>query len=169
MMYLVLILGLFLLALAVTMVIRALSAPAGPSTETIEQIGAYGFAGSLPTSAAGEPRKSLRSHFDDIAGHGGTVARPALHPPARQGLPSAPRVCGACTPGRPTGCSGRRRSRRSALSFLMLWLSKLAGAGSALLLLIVVGTAVVGWVLPMFVVNSRHDSAASRSSAAFPT
>jgi tight adherence protein C len=41
------------------------------------------------------------------------------------------------------------------LSFVMLWLMKLAGASSALLLLIVVGTAVIGWMLPMLIVNSR--------------
>jgi tight adherence protein C len=41
------------------------------------------------------------------------------------------------------------------LSFVMLWLMKLAGASSALLLLILVGTAVFGWMLPMLVVNSR--------------
>ena len=63
--YLVLILGLFLVAVAVTMVIRALNTPAGPSTETIQQIGAYGFAGSLPTES--EPERALSGHLDDIA------------------------------------------------------------------------------------------------------
>lgn len=71
MLHLVLILGLILLAIAVTMVIRALGAPSGPSTETIEQIGAYGFAGSLPSSGAAEPKKSLRMRFDDVAGSAG--------------------------------------------------------------------------------------------------
>ena len=52
--HLVLILGLFLLAVAVTMVLRALTAPRGPSTETIEQIGHYGFAGSLPAAGGDE-------------------------------------------------------------------------------------------------------------------
>jgi tight adherence protein C len=41
------------------------------------------------------------------------------------------------------------------LSFVMLWLMKLAGASSALLLLLAVGTAVIGWMLPMLIVNSR--------------
>jgi tight adherence protein C len=154
MMYLVLILGLFLLAFAVTMVIRALSAPAGPSTETIEQIGAYGFAGSLPTSAAGEPRKSLRSHFDDIAGTAGQWL--TQHFSRLRGKDYRARLISA---GMYTWTADRLLGTQAlsavGLSFVMLWLMKLAGASSALLLLIVVGTAVIGWMLPMLIVNSR--------------
>src|SRR6476619_3606631 len=65
MIHLVLILGLGLIAVAVTMVVRALTAPSGPSTETIEQIGAYGFAGSLPAGGT-EPRPSLGSRLNDL-------------------------------------------------------------------------------------------------------
>jgi hypothetical protein len=50
--HLILILGLFLLAVAVTMVLRALTSPRGPSTETIEQIGHYGFAAPSRPAAA---------------------------------------------------------------------------------------------------------------------
>lgn len=154
MMYFVLILGLLLLAVAVTMVIRALSTPAGPSTETIEQIGAYGFAGSLPSSAASEPRKSLRSHFDDIAGTAGNWL--ARHFSRLRGKDYRSRLVSAgmytWTPDR---LLGTQALSAVGLSFVMLWLSKLAGASSALLLLILVGTAVLGWVLPMYIVNSR--------------
>ena len=66
MIHLVLILGLFLLAIAVTMVLRALTTPAGPSTETLEQISAYGFAGTLPTAVEQGP--SLRTRMGDITG-----------------------------------------------------------------------------------------------------
>ena len=51
MIQLVLILGVVLLGIAVTMVLRAITAPAGPSTETIEQIGAYGFTGGVAAAA----------------------------------------------------------------------------------------------------------------------
>ena len=64
---LLLVLGLFLLAIAVTMVIRAFLTPAGPSTETIEQISAYGFAGSLPTTAHDDGGPGLRARLDDLA------------------------------------------------------------------------------------------------------
>ena len=35
--------------------------PAGPSTETIQQIGAYGFTSSLTVTGADESRRSFRS------------------------------------------------------------------------------------------------------------
>ena len=66
---LVLIIGLFLIAIAVTMLLRALTKPAGPSTETIEQIGAYGFAGALPTTTETGP--DLRARVGDFAGSTG--------------------------------------------------------------------------------------------------
>lgn len=167
MMYFVLILGLLLLAVAVTMVIRALSTPAGPSTETIEQIGAYGFAGSLPSSAASEPRKSLRSHFDDIAGTAGNWL--ARHFSRLRGKDYRSRLVSAgmytWTPDR---LLGTQALSAVGLSFVMLWLSKLAGASSALLLLILVGTAVLGWVLPMYIVNSRARTRREQVERALP-
>ena len=68
--YLVLILGLFLLAVAVTMVLRALTSPRGPSTETIEQIGHYGFAGSLAASSE-EHTVDVRQRVDDFVATAG--------------------------------------------------------------------------------------------------
>ena len=68
--YLVLILGLFLLAVAVTMVLRALTSPRGPSTETIEQIGHYGFAGSLPARGR-RAHRGRPERLDDFAASAG--------------------------------------------------------------------------------------------------
>ena len=66
MIHFVLIIGLFLLAVAVMMLARAVTAPRGHS-ETIEQINAYGFAGTLPgpDSDAG---LQVRARFDDVVG-----------------------------------------------------------------------------------------------------
>ncbi len=85
--YFALILGLFLLGVAVTMVIRALVAPAGPSTETIEQISAYGFAGSIPASSRKDQGPGLRTRLDDLATSAGTLPRATIHAPPREGLP----------------------------------------------------------------------------------
>jgi hypothetical protein len=60
------ILGLFFLAVAVTMVVRALTTPAGPSTETLEQISAYGFAGTLPGAMREQQGPTFRARFDDL-------------------------------------------------------------------------------------------------------
>ena len=63
----VLILGVVLLGVAVTMVLRAITTPAGPSTETIEQISAYGFAGGAAAAAsAAEAGPGLRVRLDDL-------------------------------------------------------------------------------------------------------
>ena len=66
MIHFVLIIGLLLLAVAVVMVARAVTTRTA-STETIDQIGAYGFAGSLPASPDDEG-PGVRRRFDDITG-----------------------------------------------------------------------------------------------------
>ena len=48
MLHFIFVIGLFFLAIGVTLLIRGVMTPAGPSTETIEQIGHYGFGGTLP-------------------------------------------------------------------------------------------------------------------------
>ena len=55
--FFVLIVGLFLLAIAVTLVVRALVIPAGPSTETIEQITMTRARGSAPAWTTSRHRR----------------------------------------------------------------------------------------------------------------
>jgi tight adherence protein C len=64
----VLIIGLFFLAIAVTMVARAVGTPGGRSSETLEQIDAYGFAGTLPTPSGSEHAVSFRERMDSLSG-----------------------------------------------------------------------------------------------------
>ena len=66
MIHFVLIIGLCLLAIAVMMLARAVTAPRGHS-ETIEQISAYGFAGTLPTSDA-DGGLDVRARVGDFTG-----------------------------------------------------------------------------------------------------
>ena len=49
------------------MLARARDRPAGHSTETIEQISAYGFAGTLPASDS-DAGLQVRARFDDVVG-----------------------------------------------------------------------------------------------------
>ncbi len=154
MIHFVLIFGLFLLAIAVTMVVRALTAPSGPSTETIEQIGAYGFAGSLPVSGTGEPRRSLRNFADDVATTAGRWI--GEHFTRVRGKDYRTRLVSAgmytSTPERVLGTQFLSAVGASLLTF---WLLTLAGGGAALLLLGIVGAAVLGWMLPMYVIGAR--------------
>ena len=82
----------FLLGVAVTMVLRALTTPAGPSTETIEQISAYGFAGAL-RRVAPRPGRRLGARLGDLTGTMGRVARSRRFSRLRgTGLPRAARL-----------------------------------------------------------------------------
>jgi tight adherence protein C len=64
----VLIIGLFLLAIGVTMVARAAGTPGARSTEPLEQIDAYGFAGTLPTAAGEREHTSVRERMGSLSG-----------------------------------------------------------------------------------------------------
>ena len=63
----VLIIGLFFLAVAVTMVMRAVGTPGGRSSETLEQIDAYGFAGALPAGSS-DPEVRFKERMDSLTG-----------------------------------------------------------------------------------------------------
>jgi tight adherence protein C len=154
MIHFVLIFGLFLLAVAVTMVVRALTAPGGPSTETIEQIGAYGFAGSLPTSGADEPRRSFRNFADDVATTAGRWI--GDHFSRLRGKDYRSRLVSAgMYTSSPERLLGTQFLSAVGACLLAVWLITLAGGSAALLLLGIVGAAVLGWMLPMYVVGAR--------------
>jgi tight adherence protein C len=152
MIHVVAIIGLFLLAIAVTMVIRALTSPAGPSTETLEQISAYGFAGSLPT--ASEEGPGLRVRIGDFAGNTGRWLGQRFT--RLRGKDYRTRLIAAgmytTTPER---LLGTKFLGAVGLAVLWLLLTGIGGAAAWLVVLGTVGAAVLGWVLPTFVVDSR--------------
>ena len=151
--FFVLIVGLFFLAIAVTMVVRALVAPAGPSTETIEQISAYGFAGTLPTTHD-DQGPGLGARLDDLATSAGRYLSQRFS--RLRGKDYRARLVSAGMYGStPERLLGTQFLGAVAGAFIAFWLAALAGGGPALLLLATVGAAVLGWVLPMFVVDSR--------------
>ena len=150
---LVLIIGLFLIAIAVTMLLRALTKPAGPSTETIEQISAYGFAGALPTTTEKGP--DLRARVGDFP-----LSRVKRWPSQRftrlKGSDYRSRLVQAgmytTTPER---LLGTQFLAAVGLAFLWFVLTGVAGAEAWLVVLGTVGAAVLGWVLPTFIVDQR--------------
>ena len=127
---LVLILGLFLLAIAVTMVLRAITTPAGPSTETIEQIGAYGFAGALPTAHRGRARPpgarsaispgrsgaGSASRFSRLRGR--TTALGWSRPACTRRRPSASSERSSSSARRASHCSGSAHRAAGAAAWL---------------------------------------------------
>ena len=83
MLHFIFIIGLFFLAIGVTLLIRGVMTPAGPSTETIEQIGHYGFGGTLPDTAD-KSEFDLRGRFDDLQAVDAALRRhPRLVPRGR--------------------------------------------------------------------------------------
>ncbi len=154
MIHFVLILGLFLVAVAVTMLVRGFTTPSGPSTETLEQISAYGFAGSLPTAAATEPMPSFSSRLADLST---AIGRWIGSRFARlRGRDYRARLISAgmytTTPDR---LLGTQFLAGLVAAFLWVWLSVLGGAPAWLLFFGTIGAAVFGWVLPAYVVDSR--------------
>ena len=150
--HLILILGLFLLAAAVTMVLRALTAPRGPSTETIEQISHYGFAGSLPAAGSEGHDFDVRQRAEDVvAGVGkwfGSRFSRLKGKDYRARLISAGMY--TWTPER---LLGTQFLGAVGGAFVAVSLAALAGGGP-LLFLALIGGLVLGWILPTYVVDS---------------
>jgi tight adherence protein C len=153
MIHFILILGLFLLAIGVTMLIRGVLTPAGPSTETIEQIGAYGFGGTLPTAGA-EDDTDLRARFDDVAGSIGRYLGSRFS--RLKGKDYRTRLIAAgmytTTPER---LLGMQFLAAVAGGFLWLSLGAVGGMEAWLIVLGCIGAVVLGWLLPTMIVDSR--------------
>ena len=153
MIHFILILGLFLLAIGVTLLIRGFLSPAGPSTETIEQIGHYGFAGTLPEKGA-ESEFDLRARLDDITGRLGRWL--GSHFSRLKGREYRARLIAAgmytTTPERLLGTQFL-----AAVGGAFLWFLLGFGAGMATWLVVLGTIAAVGlgWVLPTMIVDSR--------------
>jgi len=155
MIHFVLVIGLALLAVAITMLVRGALTSSSPSTETIDQIGAYGFAGSLPSSASDDaPTIGLRTRLGDLSANigrsmgrrfsrlRGTDYRTRLIAAGMYST-TAERLLGAKFLGAVGGV------------FIWLFLGTLAGASGLVLIVGMIGAGVIGWVLPTFIVDSR--------------
>ena len=165
MLHLILVIGLVLLAVAVTMVTRALMIPSGRS-EMLDQIGAYGFAGTL-RSGDTQARRGLRSRFDALSGALGTSLNRRFSRLKGRDLRSRLISAGMydTTPERLTG-----NQFLLAVGSVFAWLL-LAGLGGVATWLIVVGAifaGAAGWVLPSFLVDRRARTRRDRIEKDLP-
>jgi tight adherence protein C len=152
MIHFVLIVGLFLLALAVVMLARAATTRTA-STETIDQIGAYGFAGSLPASDT-DDGPGVRGRFEDISG---ALGRGLLRRFERlRGNDYRSRLIAAgmytTTPER---LLGMQCIAAIVLPIVWLALAQLAGLPTLFTLFTTICAGVLGWFIPSILVNSR--------------
>ncbi len=153
-MFFILIIGLVLLVVAVTMLLRAATSPSGPSTEALEQIGAYGFAGALPTKVEREEGPGFKARLDSLST---SIGRWLASRFSRlRGKDYRSRLIAAgmysTTPER---LLGTQFLAALSAAFIWIWLAALGGAGGLLLVGGTIALAAMGWVLPMFIVNSR--------------
>lgn len=152
MIHFVLIIGLFFLAIGVVMLARAVITP-GAHPETIDQISAYGFGGTLPSSQE-DQRARLKDVFADVTGSiGRSLARRFTR---LRGNDYRTRLIAAgmytTTPER---LLGTQFLVAIVLPFAWLWFGSVAGL-PLWLFVIGFGFAVyLGWMAPMMIVNSR--------------
>lgn len=164
MIHFVLVIGLALLAAAVTMVARGLLTPRR-SSETLDQIGAYGFAGALPQPAEQGP--SFRARLDDIStAIGRGLARRFTR---LKGRDYRARLVAA---GMYTTTTERLLGTQFLCSvggaFAWFALTTLGGASGTVVFLGLVGAAVLGWVLPSYIVDSRARSRRNQIERGLP-
>jgi tight adherence protein C len=150
----VLIIGLFFLAVAVTMVARAVGTPAGRSTEALEQIDAYGFAGTLPAGVGQGEQVGLKERMDSLTG---AVGRWAASRFSRFQLPDyRKRLISA-------GMYDASPERLLGLQFLTAvgataaWIALGAVGDMAAWIFIfgLVAAVVLGWMAPTFIVDRK--------------
>jgi len=148
----VLILGLLFLAMGITFLIRGATTPAGPSTETIEQISAYGFAGTLPVAEDAGP--SARARFDDLLGNLGTWFGSRFAGLRGKDYRSRLIAAGMYTTT-PERLLGIQVLGAVGGAFLWVALGAVAGMQGLLVILGMLAAIGLGWFLPTMIVDSR--------------
>jgi tight adherence protein C len=153
MLHFIFIIGLFFLAIGVTLLIRGVMRPAGPSTETIEQIGHYGFGGTLPGTAE-RSEFDLRGRFEDLTGRLGRWL--GSRSSRLKGRDYRERLVAAgmyqTTPER---LLGTQFLAAVGGAFFWLFLSVAGGMESWLVVLGTIAAVALGWKLPTMIVDAR--------------
>ncbi len=148
-MFLLAITALVLLGAAVTLLVRGFTSGGVTSSETVSQIGAYGFSGSMPVgSEGGGEKRSFRTLFDEIAGWLGAHVGQRLSRLGERELRERLIAAGMYTssPGR---IFGYQFILAVGLPFMWFWLAKLAGVSTLLVVAGVVILALCGWIMPL--------------------
>jgi len=153
MIHFIAILALFFLAVAVTMVIRALTTPGGPSSDTLEQISAYGFAGTLSSTDRSD-KPSIKDRLGDVAGEVGRIFLRRFERLKGQDYRSRLIAAGMYTTT-PERLVGTQFLAALGGGFLFFLLGASSGMNSLLVVLGAGAAVAFGWLVPSFVVNMR--------------
>jgi tight adherence protein C len=151
-MILTLLIGLLLTAVAVTLVVRALTVTRLRTADTLGQIGRYGFTGYA------EPRESpgFRGFLDDAAAAVGSLFVDRLKLFNEEGLRQQLVAAGMYRTS-PRMLMGYQVLCALALPAATLWLAIAAGWSVAVSVLAVIAAGIVGWLAPTFFVRTRAD------------
>jgi len=140
--------ALLLLGAAVTLLVRGLTSGGTSSSETVSQIGAYGFSGSIAGSERDGEQRSFRTSLDRFASWVGATVGQRLSRLGERELRERLIAAGMYTssPGR---IFGYQFILGLGLPLMWFWLAKLAGVSTLLLVAGVVILALCGWILPL--------------------
>ena len=153
MIHFVAILALFFLAIAVMMVVRALTTPGGPSSETLEQISAYGFAGTLPAADRGDER-SVRERLGDLASELGRILVRRFERLRRRDNRARLIAAGMYTTT-PERLLGTQFLAAVGGGFFFFLLGASGGMSRVMVFLGAAAAVALGWILPSFLVDRR--------------
>jgi tight adherence protein C len=150
----VLIIGLFFLAVAVTMVMRAVGTPGGRSSETLEQIDAYGFAGSLPVGSSSEHQVGFKERMDSLSG---AVGRWAASRFTRFKLPDyrARLISAGMYNASPERLLGTQFLMAVAFTAGWFTLGALGDMPAWIHIFGTIAAGIFGWMAPVFVVDRK--------------
>jgi tight adherence protein C len=148
---LILLLGLLLLAGGVALLLQGWRFSQSRTSETLQQIGAYGFsaasqAGAVPTNQA---TGSVARIADRVGGFAPNIASGGQKA-MRERL-----IAAGLYNTSPRMIVGYRLLLAVGLPIAWLWLAAATGFPSALIVIGVIFLAIVGWILPMLVLNRR--------------
>ena len=156
-MFVILIMGIALMGLAATLIVRATAMPRFRAAETLEQIRAYGFG----NHAVEEPRHSLFARIDAIASSvGGATARRigGMSEEELRKLLMAAGMYGT----KPRNFLGYRILATLVAPAIWLWLASTIGYPSAVATLGLFASVAAGWFAPMRYVQRRADARLSK-------
>jgi tight adherence protein C len=152
----ILIFGLLLFAAAVTLFVRALSAPRVRTIEALAKIPSYGYAGTV------EPERSTaRNALDELAGALGGTAGRYISSMREDALRKQLIGAGFYTMP-PRRFIGYQLLGALAGSIVLTWLAALGGAGGFVIFLAISFGVLLGWTTPRYIVARRARSRAEQ-------
>ncbi|TMM25272.1 MAG: type II secretion system F family protein [Actinobacteria bacterium] len=151
-MILILILGLLLLAGAVALLVQGWRFSQGHTNETINQISAYGFSAERPVQAGSgpQPTGTVARIADRVGGFAPTPLLGGERSTTREQL-----IAAGLYNTSPRMVVGYRILLGVGLPLAWLWLAAATGFSFGFIVFGVIFLAIVGWLVPMLILNRR--------------